>query len=461
MNTNRSLLVYPTEPIHTPVSTNKQAAEREHSATFKRVSQLTLDLDEILPASCRHSSPGRPASPTVQIAMAIKTRRAPLRDAVPPPRDGSAMGAATFDAQKQILRTDAGIYALGELVGKGSFGDILQAIGPTGRRVVVKVIDMQAEMQAAGNKSARDAVVKKYRHEFAAMRKANAPCQPLDMAVADNKLFIVLRELRMHLGDEALRDAIAARSRPHVANCAFHDISDDLGRVHGRGWLHRDLKPENFMTDAQGNVVLIDFGEAQELGQKSQLCATSMDCSPELFAPETFLHWDSNDTFGERIDSKASEMFSLGLCWSMIATGRDTTPFENNPDVHRAWTGVHAALSVDAITGHIDIGALAAQTGGTRQQIGLREFVLRLCEAHLATGSYIARRVLHPNPQQRPSAVQASADSQLDSDDMAYGRAWLERPLACEAAKDYHVRELTARHSELLAADAASARKLS
>ena len=445
---------------HTPLVPNNQGDKSDDFAAPGDVQQLPVDLDKLATADMRHRSPQRSGSPPIQVALAIKTRRQAERSsAVRPRREKSVLAEAAFDAQKGVLRTDMGFYAVGAPLGKGSCGEILQAVGPTGHRVVVKVIDMEPELKTASTPTERAEVEKKYRREFSAMCKANAPCQPLDMAVAGSKLFIVLRELRVHMADEALRQTMDVTSRPHVANCAFRDIAGDLSRVHARGFLHRDLKPENFMTDAEGRVVLIDFGETLELGQKTELLTDDEDCNSALFSPETFLRWDANETFGERKDSKAAEMFTLGLCWSLMATGLDSQPFESSPEAHALWPKVHAALPVDADTGHVNVAELARRTGGARKEISLREFVLRLCRAHLKMGSYVVLHVLHPQPEKRPTADQAFAHAQLDADDLQHGRTLLKRPLACEAAKDAQATELSRRHSELLAMRASASRK--
>lgn len=62
----------------------------------------------------------------------------------------------------------------------------------------------------------------------------------------------------------AIQDEIEKRDLfLHVA----HDLLMGIQQMHERGIYHLDIKPDNFMLDMDGQVFVIDFGCAQELGQ--------------------------------------------------------------------------------------------------------------------------------------------------------------------------------------------------
>ena len=46
------------------------------------------------------------------------------------------------------------------------------------------------------------------------------------------------------------------------------DMADALHELHSRGFVHRDARPENFMRDAEGRMVLLDFGAASHVGSR-------------------------------------------------------------------------------------------------------------------------------------------------------------------------------------------------
>ncbi|KAJ8599703.1 hypothetical protein CTAYLR_004724 [Chrysophaeum taylorii] len=111
-----------------------------------------------------------------------------------------------------------------------------------------------------------------------------------------------------------------------VAGFYAAEVSLALEHLHASGVIHRDLKPENLLLDADGHVVVTDFGLAKMFESSDDevhrtLCGTDVYMAPEMVARRAY--------------GKAVDFWSLGVLIYEMLTGK--TPFQapSTKDLHR------------------------------------------------------------------------------------------------------------------------------
>ncbi|KAI9107942.1 hypothetical protein K1719_020815 [Acacia pycnantha] len=99
--------------------------------------------------------------------------------------------------------------------------------------------------------------------------------------------------------------------REDLARIYAAEIVSAVSHLHANGIMHRDLKPENILLDADGHVMLTDFGLAKQF--ESDTRSNSMCGTIEYMAPEIIL--------GKGHD-KAADWWSVGILLFEMLTGK-------------------------------------------------------------------------------------------------------------------------------------------
>ncbi|KAF3783005.1 Serine/threonine-protein kinase AtPK2/AtPK19 [Nymphaea thermarum] len=99
--------------------------------------------------------------------------------------------------------------------------------------------------------------------------------------------------------------------REDVARIYTAEIVSAVSHLHANGVMHRDLKPENILLDADGHVMLTDFGLAKQFEENTR--SNSLCGTVEYMAPEIVL--------GKGHD-KAADWWSVGILLFEMLTGK-------------------------------------------------------------------------------------------------------------------------------------------
>ncbi|GLU14855.1 hypothetical protein SLE2022_313980 [Rubroshorea leprosula] len=99
--------------------------------------------------------------------------------------------------------------------------------------------------------------------------------------------------------------------REDLARIYAAEIVSAVSHLHTNGIMHRDLKPENILLDADGHVMLTDFGLAKQFEENTR--SNSMCGTVEYMAPEIIL--------GKGYD-KAADWWSVGILLYEMLTGK-------------------------------------------------------------------------------------------------------------------------------------------
>ncbi|GMI72460.1 ARABIDOPSIS THALIANA PROTEIN KINASE 2, ARABIDOPSIS THALIANA SERINE/THREONINE PROTEIN KINASE 2 [Hibiscus trionum] len=191
-----------------------------------------------------------------------------------------------------------------KLVGQGAFGKVYQVRrSDTSDIYAMKVMRKDKIMEKNHSeymKSERD-ILTKVDHPFVVQLRYSFQTK--------YRLYLVLDFVNGgHLFFQLYRQGLF---REDLARVYTAEIVSAVSHLHANGIMHRDLKPENILLDADGHVMLTDFGLAKEFDENTR--SNSMCGTLEYMSPEIVL--------GKGHD-KAADWWSVGILLYEMLTGK-------------------------------------------------------------------------------------------------------------------------------------------
>ncbi|KAL6043927.1 Serine/threonine-protein kinase stk11 [Balamuthia mandrillaris] len=213
-------------------------------------------------------------------------------------------------------------YILGEVLGKGSYGKVREALDTTTLHIVaIKILKKQLLRKLPGGGG--EASVKQ---EIAIMKTLKHPNVVAFIESFSNeekgKLYIVLE----HVGGGTLQDLLNRVSPSRLslkqARSFFLDLINGLEYIHGQGVVHRDIKPGNLMITEEGKLKISDFGVAEQLSAYDDPSYSSKTQGSPAFQPPEVA------SGAERITGVKGDVWAAGVSLYYIITGK--YPFEGS-----------------------------------------------------------------------------------------------------------------------------------
>lgn len=203
-----------------------------------------------------------------------------------------------------------GEYRVGELLGKGAFGEVYRAEHPRLGTRAIKVLQ--------GN-SFKDTKSRKrfLREARLQANMADAHIMPIhDLKIEDHQIYMVMPLMP----GGTLRDILNRQKGPlplDQVTVYLEEMAKALDYAHAQKILHLDVKPQNFLVDAFGHLLLSDFGLAHEIkegilqGDSSLWIGTLRYMAPERL---------------KKRPDRRSDLYSLGIILFEMLAGQP--PFQ-------------------------------------------------------------------------------------------------------------------------------------
>ena len=197
-------------------------------------------------------------------------------------------------------------FSLGEQLGMGTVGVVYRATSPDiAEPVAVKLLHP--------NVSGDQNIVNRFEREITIMERLNHPhiVRHYGGGMMDGQYFYAMQLL----DHGSLKDRLQKGPIPWAQVAAYSvQIASALQHAHNHGIIHRDLKPSNLFFDAEGNLVLGDFGIARD--------TYSAEITDHGVTVGTYAYMAPEQIRADAQMSSKADLYSLGCVMYEMLTGK-------------------------------------------------------------------------------------------------------------------------------------------
>jgi predicted Ser/Thr protein kinase len=218
----------------------------------------------------------------------------------------------TDELKQRLARTLAGRYEITRLLGRGGMAVVFLAEDlALERQVAIKVLPPEMAHDTK--------LIPRFQQEAKTAAKLDHP-NIIPIYRVESEAGLVYFVMKYVTG-RSLEQLLENGPLPiDVARRVLREAALALGHAHQRRIVHRDVKPANIMMEADGRVMLTDFGISKALQGASQLTGTgTIIGTPHYMAPE--------QAKGLEVDGRADQ-YALAIVGHQILTGKQ--PFDGS-----------------------------------------------------------------------------------------------------------------------------------
>lgn len=274
-------------------------------------------------------------------------------------------------------------------LGEGSFGVVYEAYDETlGRHVAIKVLRIHTAE-----------ALFRFKREFRQTRDLQHPnlVRLHELYQTDGSWVLVMELVE---GEPLLR---FLAKKPGALASAFSQLAAGLCALHEAGRVHRDVKPDNVLVEANGRVVLVDFGMAMDTEGSTAAGGTPQYAAPEQWLgskPTAASDWYAfGSVLFEALHGKRPFAGEGGALFERKAQGLPQTPHTLHPlpeldELARALLAHDPSLrpTGGAVLARLPDVASGAAAAGAVVTNAPAQLVGRSAELELLAESYAARR---------------------------------------------------------------------